>query len=79
MKRKHSFWADKDCSNKMNNPTEEDITNLLDSMIKELKDDWSKWGDVSEWARESMIRRLRKVKKMVKMPKRIIFRKEQSK
>jgi hypothetical protein len=71
-----SFWADKDCSKELwdVNPTESEIVDLIDELINELKNDWSKWGDVSEWARKSMIRRLNKLRRLVKMPKRIDFK-----
>jgi hypothetical protein len=42
------------------------IKNEIDKIINSLKNDWSKWGDISESVREDTIKQLRKIKRRVK-------------
>lgn len=51
-----------------------DIFNEIDELINSIKNDWSKWGDVSDWTRREAISRLKKVKRMLKAPRIVDFK-----
>jgi hypothetical protein len=41
-------------------------------LSKEIKDDWSKYGDLSEWVREELIRKVKRLEKL-ELPNRKIW------
>jgi hypothetical protein len=54
---------------------QEDIDKEIDYLINSIKNDWSKFGDLSEWVREDLIKRLKRIKRMIKSPQIISFNK----
>jgi hypothetical protein len=39
-------------------------------LSKEIEDDWSKYGDLSSWVREELIRKVKKLEKSQKQEKK---------
>ena len=52
---------------------EKDIFKEIDELIESLKNDWSKWGDISDWTRKDAINKLRKIKRMIRSPHIVDF------
>ena len=45
---------------------EKDILVKIESLINEIKNDWSKYEPLSEWTRKGTINKLNKIKRMIK-------------
>jgi hypothetical protein len=54
--------------------TQKQIVKEIDELQESIKNDWSKWGDISDWTREWAIKKLKKIKRMMKAPQIVDFK-----